>query len=61
MTDTAALASVTIVVVTHQSAHCLARLGALLGKAPNVVVVDNASADGRAVNRRVEAEVEARP
>ena len=48
MTDTAALASVTIVVVTHQSAHCLARLGALLGKAPNVVVVDNASTDGTA-------------
>ena len=48
MTDTAALASVTIVVVTHQSAHCLARLGALLGKAPNVVVVDHASTDGTA-------------
>ena len=48
MTDTAALASVTIVVVTYQSAHCLARLGALLGKAPNVVVVDNASTDGTA-------------
>ena len=45
MTDAAALASVTIVVVTYQSAHCLPRLGALLREAPYVVVVDNASTD----------------
>jgi N-acetylglucosaminyl-diphospho-decaprenol L-rhamnosyltransferase len=48
MTDTAALASVTIVVVTYQSAHCLPRLGELLREAPHVVVVDNASTDGTA-------------
>jgi N-acetylglucosaminyl-diphospho-decaprenol L-rhamnosyltransferase len=45
MTDAAALASVTIVVVTYQSAHCLPRLGELLREAPHVVVVDNASTD----------------
>ena len=48
MTDatTQALRDVTVVVVSFNSAHCLARLGQLLVACPNVTVVDNASQDG---------------
>ena len=42
------LSSVTIIVVTYNSAHCLAALHPLLQLAPNVVVSDNASGDGTA-------------
>ncbi|MDO8903945.1 glycosyltransferase family 2 protein [Hydrogenophaga sp.] len=41
-----ALADVTVVVVTHESAHCIAELDGLLGSCPHVIVSDNASADG---------------
>ena len=42
------LSSVTIIVVTYNSAHCLAALHPLLQQAPHVVVSDNASGDGTA-------------
>lgn len=41
-----ALADVTVVVVTHESAHCIAMLDSLLGACPHVIVSDNASTDG---------------
>ncbi len=41
-----ALNQVTVVVVTHHSAHCLAGLNALLSHCPNIIVSDNASNDG---------------
>ena len=44
----APLSSVTIIVVTYNSAHCLAALHPLLQQAPHVVVSDNASGDGTA-------------
>lgn len=37
---------VTVVVVTHHSAHCLDRLDPLLRHCPHVIIVDNASEDG---------------
>lgn len=40
-----ALARVTVVLVTYNSAHCLARQGMLLARCPHVIVVDNNSAD----------------
>lgn len=43
---TIALADVTVVVVTHESAHCIAVLDGLLGWCPHVIVSDNASTDG---------------
>ncbi|MFN3493694.1 MAG: glycosyltransferase family 2 protein [Hydrogenophaga sp.] len=42
------LADVTVVVVTHESAHCLDALSPLLSKCPNVIVVDNGSTDDTA-------------
>lgn len=43
---TPADALVTVVVVTYNSAHCVAALAQDLGHLPHVVVVDNASTDG---------------
>lgn len=40
-----ALERVTIVIVSHHSAHCVAALAAQLNRCPHIVVVDNASAD----------------
>ena len=37
---------VTVVVVTHHSAHCLEGLNALLQHCPHVIISDNASNDG---------------
>ena len=37
------LEQVTVVVVTHHSAHCLAGLNALLQHCPRVIISDNAS------------------
>jgi GT2 family glycosyltransferase len=42
----AMLDRVTVVVVTHHSAHCLDRLDPLLRHCPHVIIVDNASEDG---------------
>lgn len=39
---------VTVLVVTYESAHCLADLDRLLSACPNVILVDNASTDGTA-------------
>lgn len=46
------LSSVTVIVVTYNSAHCLPALHSLLGQCPHVVVSDNASADGTAAQAR---------
>lgn len=46
MSPDRALDAVTVVVVTHESAHCLRALDALLSRCPNVIVSDNGSADG---------------
>lgn len=43
--DLAALRRVTVVVVTHHSAHCVPALATHLAAFPHVVVVDNASDD----------------
>ncbi|OGB14125.1 MAG: glycosyl transferase [Burkholderiales bacterium RIFCSPLOWO2_12_67_14] len=43
---TALLNQVTVVVVTHESAHCLRGLDGLLSQCPHVIVSDNGSADG---------------
>ena len=40
------LDAVTVVVVSHHSAHCLAGLNALLQHCPHVILSDNASNDG---------------
>lgn len=40
------LADVTVVVVTHESAHCIPLLDSLLGSCPHVILSDNASTDG---------------
>ena len=40
-----ALAQLTVVVVTHHSAHCVAALAATVQSFPHVIVVDNASSD----------------
>lgn len=45
---TSALDRVTVIVVTFNSAHCIAPLAEGLRNAPHVVVVDNASADDTA-------------
>lgn len=42
----AALSPVTVIVVTHESAHCLDGLDALLSRCANVIISDNGSADG---------------
>jgi N-acetylglucosaminyl-diphospho-decaprenol L-rhamnosyltransferase len=42
----AALANVTVVIVTYNSAHCLPALADALKTFPHVTVVDNASSDG---------------
>lgn len=39
------VADVTVIVVTYNSAHCMAGLGASLSVLPHVVIVDNASDD----------------
>lgn len=44
----AALARVTPIVVTYNSAHCLPALAPLLSACPRVIVSDNASGDGSA-------------
>lgn len=44
-TDTEALAQVTVITVTYNSAHCLPALATTLAHVPQVIVVDNASAD----------------
>ncbi len=44
----AALERLTVVVVTHHSAHCIAELARSLTGFPHVTVVDNASQDGTA-------------
>lgn len=46
------LDAVTVIVVTRESAHCLAGLHALLSQCPNVIVSDNGSADGTAASAR---------
>ncbi|MCX7861307.1 MAG: glycosyltransferase family 2 protein, partial [Chloroflexus sp.] len=43
-----ALQRVTVVLVTHNSLHCLVYLEPLIRTCPNVIVVDNASHDGTA-------------
>jgi len=42
----ALLEQVTLIMVTHHSAHCLAPLAGALAALPHLIVVDNASADG---------------
>lgn len=42
------MSDVTVVVVTHESAHCLESLSSLLLACPSVIVVDNGSSDGTA-------------
>ncbi len=44
--NAAALRLVTVLVVTHDSAHCLNRLNGLLAQCPFVVIADNGSTDG---------------
>jgi N-acetylglucosaminyl-diphospho-decaprenol L-rhamnosyltransferase len=46
------LATVTVVIVTFESAHCLNALAPLVLKCPNVIFVDNASGDGSAAIAR---------
>ncbi len=47
LTDTPpGLEQVTVIIVTYNSAHCIAALSHALAKAPHVTVVDNASQDG---------------
>ncbi|AOW12393.1 glycosyl transferase [Hydrogenophaga crassostreae] len=41
-----ALNQVTVIVVTHESAHCLPALDGLLGQCKNLIVSDNGSLDG---------------
>ena len=48
----ALLKRVTVVVVTYNSAHCLPALAPHLRQCPHVLVVDNASADGCAQDRK---------
>lgn len=43
--DATALASITVVVVSFESAHCLPELGRSLAGFPQVILVDNGSAD----------------
>ena len=47
-----ALDHVTVVVVTHESAHCLSALNGLLAHCPNVIVSDNGSRDGTPIKSR---------
>ena len=47
-----ALAQVTVIVVTFNSAHCLPVLAQGLADCPHVIIVDNASADGCAALAR---------
>lgn len=49
---TAALARVTPIVVTYNSAHCLPALAPLLSACPRVILSDNASGDGSAEEGR---------
>ncbi len=46
--DAPALADVTVIVVSFNSAHCMARLGELLREFPHVCIVDNGSEDDSA-------------
>jgi N-acetylglucosaminyl-diphospho-decaprenol L-rhamnosyltransferase len=43
-----ALAEVTVVVVTHESAHCIPALDGLLSQCPHAIISDNGSQDGTA-------------
>jgi GT2 family glycosyltransferase len=45
MTPTDGLGAITVVVVTYESAHCVAELARSLAAFPHVIVVDNASSD----------------
>ena len=45
MTSPFSLDDVTVVVVTYNSAHCVAHMASTLAALPHVIVVDNASAD----------------
>lgn len=47
-----ALASVTAIIVTYNSAHCSQALGEQLAQWPHVIVVDNGSADGTPAQMR---------
>lgn len=49
MEESPSLSRVTIIVVTHNSAHCLVTLHPLLQHCPHVFVSDNASDDGTTV------------
>ncbi len=46
------LNGLTVIVVTRESAHCLAALNPLLSQCPNVIISDNGSADGTAHSAR---------
>jgi N-acetylglucosaminyl-diphospho-decaprenol L-rhamnosyltransferase len=46
--DQSKLSSVTIIVVTYNSAHCFTDLRTLLNHCPNLIISDNASADNSA-------------
>ena len=46
------LDAVTVVVVTHESAHCLRALDSLLSRCPNVIISDNGSGDGTSAMAR---------
>jgi GT2 family glycosyltransferase len=48
MTSAPKIADVTVVVVTYNSAHCIAGLAPALATLPHVTIVDNASNDGTA-------------
>jgi N-acetylglucosaminyl-diphospho-decaprenol L-rhamnosyltransferase len=48
------VADVTVIVVTYNSAHCMAGLGASLSGLPHVVIVDNASDDDSIAQAQLE-------
>lgn len=43
-----ALADLTVILVTYNSAHCIPKLADVLTRVPHVIIVDNASNDGTA-------------
>ena len=47
-----AMEAITVVVVTHESAHCLRALDGLLAQCPNVIISDNGSGDGTPAKAR---------
>jgi GT2 family glycosyltransferase len=48
MTSAPRIEDVTVIVVTYNSAHCIAGLAPVLAKLPHVTIIDNASNDGTA-------------